>query len=94
MDIEEFGSSSSAISKYTEVIPAFVSRMAVYGLGSKVYTYANIARSLPEDVRNYVDWIALYNSDNTYEYSWFGWQYTSDGITSGVSTRTDLSVFK
>ena len=94
LDIEEFGANTSAIAKYSEVIPSFVLRMNSYGLGAKVYTYANIARALPSDIRNYVDWIALYNTDNTYEYSWNGWQYTSSGKISGVFTRADLSVFK
>ena len=94
LDIEHYGSSESAIAKYTEVIPAFISRMNAYGLGAKVYTYANVARSFSSDIRNYVDWVALYNTDNTYEYSWNGWQYTSSGTASGVSTRVDLSVFK
>ena len=94
LDIEEYGSSASAIAKYTEVIPTFISRMNEHGLGSKVYTYAHIARAVSPDIRNYIDWIALYNSDNTYEYSWNGWQYTSVGTASGVSGNVDLSVFK
>ena len=94
LDIERYGSSEDAIAKYTEVIPTFISRMSEYGLGSKVYTYAHIARAMSPEIRNYVEWIALYNSDNTYEYSWNGWQYTSEGRASGVSGNVDLSVFK
>ena len=94
LDIEHYGSSASAIAKYSEVVPTFISRMNNYKIESKVYTYANIARLMSEEIRSYVDWIALYNTDPTYEYSWRGWQYTSTGSASGISTRADLNVFK
>ena len=80
---------------YAEIIPTFINKVeAALNIATRVYTNKAYAESdLPESVLPYVTWIAQWGPECTYEGSYNGWQYTSDGSIPGINGRVDMSIF-
>ena len=82
-------------SDYESIIMTFINKVeSALGISTRVYTYKNYAETrLPDSVLPYVTWIAQWGPECTYEGSYNGWQYTSDGSVPGINGRVDMSIF-
>ena len=99
-DLEGYYSSvdnSDHISKeeYQAIAETFINHLKSNGYDAKVYSYYYfILNRFNDKTRSYVDWVALYSTNNYYPYDWRGWQYTDSGSMPGISGKVDISVFK
>ena len=79
---------------YQGIAETFIGYLGNNGISSKVYSYYWFANNrFNEKTRSYLDWIAQYSDDNTYQYSWRGWQFTDKANVPGISTPVDMSIF-
>ena len=79
---------------YDIIIKTFISKLNDAGYVVYTYTYKSLAESkFSNYARSTLKWIAQYYKDCTYDGDYFGWQYTSSGTLSGISTNVDMSYF-
>ena len=90
----EYISDTISPAAYQEVASGYINTLNNYGY-SNVYLYTGLSYSrnrLNETTRQWIRWIAQYNSICTYTGIYSMWQYTSDGFIPGISTRVDINV--
>ena len=82
---------------YNSIVKGFMNIMNKNGYGkiARIYTYRNYARDIlnSDYLKSKIYWVAEYNSRLNYSGNYSAWQYTSSGSVSGISTRTDISVW-
>ena len=82
-------------SAYEGIITTFINRVEeALGIATRVYTNTDYAETrLPDSVAQYITWVAQWGDECTYEGSYNGWQYTSDGSVPGIDGRVDMNIF-
>ena len=79
---------------YQEIAETFIGYLDNNGIRTRIYSYYWFALNRFNDkTRSYLDWIAQYSSENSYPYSWRGWQYTDNASVPGINTGVDMSIF-
>ena len=79
---------------YQQIAETFIGYMDSNGIGARIYSYYWFANNrFNEKTRSYLDWIAQYSENNSYQYAWRGWQYTDSGSVPGINTPVDMSIF-
>lgn len=64
------------------------------GVDVKIYASKNyIETRFPETLRPEIGWVAQWGPELTYNGTYEGWQYTSDGSVPGINGRVDMSIF-
>ena len=95
--ISSTGENSDSISKesYGEIYNSFSQKVeASLGITAKIYASKNfIETRLPESIKTNIGWVAQWGPELTYEGTYEGWQYTSDGSVPGINGRVDMSIF-
>ena len=95
--ISSTGESDDGISKqtYQEMFNSFSSKVeSATGVEVKIYASKNfIETRFPTSLRPHVGWVAQWGPQLTYDGTYEGWQYTSDGSVPGISGRVDMSIF-
>ena len=95
--ISSTGESDDGISPgtYQEMFDSFSNKVET-SLGIDVKIYASksfIETRFPTSLRPEVGWVAQWGPELTYDGTYEGWQYTSDGSIPGINGRVDMSVF-
>ncbi len=79
---------------YQEIAETFIGYLDNNGIRTRIYSYYWFALNRFNDkTRSYLDWIAQYSSENSYPYSWRGWQYSDNASVPGINTGVDMSIF-
>lgn len=74
---------------YCKYIEKHGYRAGIYGSKSWFENNLNI-----DEFKDYVIWVAQYNSTLTYKGHWDMWQYTSSGNVEGIEGRVDMNQSK
>lgn len=100
MDYEEFGGVSK--NEINNIAEAFLNKVKQI-TGKEVIIYSNLYNSKNTFSKDLADkyelWLAYYASETTMQNAtsnwetWIGWQYTDEGILSGVSGYVDKDYF-
>ena len=95
--ISSTGENSYGISQqtYQEMFNSFSSKVeSALGTDVKIYASKNyIETRFPESLRPEIGWVAQWGPELTYDGTYEGWQYTSDGSVPGINGRVDMSIF-
>ena len=95
--ISSTGENSYGISQqtYQEMFNSFSSKVeSALGVDVKIYASKNyIETRFPETLRPEIGWVAQWGPELTYNGTYEGWQYTSDGSVPGINGRVDMSIF-
>ena len=95
--ISSTGESDDGISPgtYQEMFDSFSNKVETsLGIDVKIYASKNfIETRFPTSLRPEVGWVAQWGPELTYDGTYEGWQYTSDGSIPGINGRVDMSVF-
>ena len=95
--ISSTGENSNGISQdtYQEMFDSFSSKVeASLGIDVKIYASKNfIETRFPTSLRPEVGWVAQWGPELTYDGTYEGWQYTSDGTVPGINGRVDMNIF-
>ena len=95
--ISSTGESDDNITKetYQEMFNSFSSKVeAATGTDVKIYASKKfIEDRFPTSLRPEVGWVAQWGPQLTYDGTYEGWQYTSDGSVPGINGRVDMSIF-
>ena len=91
------GENSNSISKedYQNMFNSFSSKVeSALGIDVKIYASKNfIEKRFPETLRPEIGWVAQWGPELTYDGTYQGWQYTSDGTVPGINGRVDMNIF-
>ena len=80
---------------YDVIISTFINKLNSNGYKVKVYTYKYLAENKLSDYgRSNLGWVAQYNNNCTYNYSYDGWQYSDNESVNGINGNVDVSVWK
>ena len=95
--ISSTGENSNGISKktYEQMYNAFAGKVeSATGVEVKIYASKNfIETRFPTSLKPHVGWVAQWGDKITYDGTYEGWQYTSDGSVPGINGRVDMSIF-
>ena len=95
--ISSTGENSNSISKktYEQMYNAFAGKVeSATGVDVKIYASKNfIETRFPTSLKPHVGWVAQWGNEITYDGTYEGWQYTSDGSVPGINGRVDMSIF-
>ena len=95
--ISSTGESDDGISAetYQAMFNSFSSKVeAATGTDVKIYASKKfIEDRFPTSLRPEVGWVAQWGPQLTYDGTYEGWQYTSDGSVPGINGRVDMSIF-
>ncbi len=95
--ISSTGESSDGItqSDYETMYHTFANKVeSALGVEVKIYASKNfIETRFPSSLRPYVGWVAQWGPQLTYQGTYEGWQYTSDGSVPGINGRVDMNIF-
>ena len=95
--ISSTGENSNGISKktYEQMYNAFAGKVeSATGVDVKIYASKNfIETRFPTSLKPHVGWVAQWGNEITYDGTYEGWQYTSDGSVPGINGRVDMSIF-
>ena len=95
--INSTGENSNGISKqdYHDMFNNFSSKVeSALGIDVKIYASKNfIETRFPETLIPEIGWVAQWGPELTYEGTYEGWQYTSDGSVPGIKGRVDMNIF-
>ena len=95
--ISSTGESDDDISKetYQDMFNSFSNKVSsALNIAVKIYASKNfIETRFPTSLRPEVGWVAQWGPELTYNGTYEGWQYTSDGSVPGINGRVDMSIF-
>ena len=95
--ISSTGESDDGISKetYQAMFNSFSNKVSsALNIAVKIYASKNfIETRFPNSLRPEVGWVAQWGPELTYNGTYEGWQYTSDGSVPGINGRVDMSIF-
>ena len=95
--IRSTGKNSNDISMqaYGDIITTFVGKVeSNLGIKTRLYSSKNyILTRFPEFTHPYATWVAQWSNTLTYDKAVEGWQYSNNGVISGITGRVDLNKF-